>query len=121
VPWRWLAVVLYAALLTVLLLVPDPLFFLRFGAVASPTSEAAPFNDKVMHFCAYAGLGGLLTFAGGAGRMHYWYFIAVAHGGAMELLQNLVPPRQGDFADFAADAAGAFFGILAAALVFRSR
>ncbi|HVJ79782.1 MAG TPA: VanZ family protein [Planctomycetia bacterium] len=119
--WRWLAVVLYAALLTVLLLVPDPLFFLRFGAVASPGPVGALMNDKVLHFCAYAGLGGLLTFAGGAGRMQHWFFLAVAHGAAMELLQNLVPPRQGDFADLGADAAGAFCGILAAVLIFRSR
>ena len=55
--WRWLAVVLYAALLTVLLLVPDPLFFLRFGAVASPGPVGGLVNDKVLHFCAYAGLG----------------------------------------------------------------
>lgn len=111
---RWLPPLLYAAMI--------------FGFSHQPTVPASIeiFNDKVLHFVLYAGLGLLvsraLTNAGASNKISRWVMAAVvasAYGLSDEWHQSFVPGRSVELADWLADtaggAAGAFiYGKLAA-------
>jgi VanZ family protein len=78
--------------------------------------------DKANHLLAFAGP----TVAGMAAlrRRDGWRAPALclallAWGGALELLQGLLPPRTADWADWAADGAGIFLGLAVCALAAR--
>lgn len=83
-------------------------------APASDVSSIAVLNDKARHFIAYAVLGVLFaeTF-----RARSWALVAVwvaAYGGAIELLQGLMPVgREASWLDQLANTVGAFSGVLA--------
>lgn len=111
---RWLPAALYAAMI--------------FAFSHQPTVPAGVqiFNDKVLHFVLYAGLGFLLsralTNAGASNKISRWVVaaaVASAYGLSDEWHQSFVPGRSSDIADWWADtaggAAGAFiYGKLAA-------
>jgi VanZ family protein len=72
--------------------------------------------DKANHALAFAGpaLAGLLGRRQDSLRSAALLLAALlAWGGGLELLQSLLPPRQGDWADLAADAVGLLLGALA--------
>ena len=78
--------------------------------------------DKLNHVLAFAGP----CFAGLAAlRARRWgsgaplALALLAWGGALELLQTLLPPRGGDWSDLLADAVGIGLGALAYALAAR--
>lgn len=73
--------------------------------------------DKANHALAFAALAltALLGRRGpGAGGAIAWMLALVAWGGALELMQAQLPPRQGDWADLAANAVGVGLGALLA-------
>lgn len=83
-------------------------------APASDVSVMASLNDKVRHVLAYAVLGALFA---EAFRARSWLMIAVgvaAYGGAIELLQGIMPVgREASWLDQLANTVGAFAGVLA--------
>lgn len=73
--------------------------------------------DKANHALAFAALAltALLGRRGqGAAGLVGGMLALVAWGGALELLQSQLPPRQGDWADLAANAVGVVLGALLA-------
>lgn len=81
-----------------------------------------PGNDKTLHLLAFAAL--VLPMAIACPRRLLWLVpLACAYGGAIELLQPLVG-RENELWDWIADisgvAAGATFGLLMHAVLFRS-
>lgn len=92
-----------------------------------------PYFDKIIHFVLFAVLAGLaarsLRAFGAAGwrrpparRPLSWaVLIAIAYGGAAELLQLRIGGRTAEWADFGADAAGALGAALVVAWWWRRR
>ena len=91
-----------------------------------------PHMDKVVHFCMYFGLSGMLWVeffrarrTTGAPWWHAWvgaFVCPVAFSGCVELLQQfLTDYRSGDWLDFAANAAGVLVASLAAYFWARPR
>lgn len=86
------------------------------GLSLRPGPPPLPFDlsDKLLHFVGYA-----LMSAAAAGFCHEprrlagWALLTIALGGAIELVQGLVPWRDAELADLAADATGAGVGLLA--------
>jgi VanZ family protein len=84
-------------------------------------------HDKVLHFGAYAILGGLLLGAISAASRPGLRAVVLAaalaalYGATDELHQGRVPNRDADLADLAADAAGGVAGACAAAVILRRR
>ena len=80
--------------------------------------------DKVAHATVFAAIAFLLAFSG-AGNNRRWLVISVllatAVGGADEIHQYFLPGRSCDWADFAFDALGAFFGGLLYVSLARAR
>ncbi len=83
------------------------------------SSHVPQYNDKVMHFLAYAGLAFLLCVAWTAARgSFHWsmglviWVIVVMYGALDELSQIPVPGRSGDYRDWIADGLGAIIGIV---------
>jgi len=75
----------------------------------------APGSDKLHHFLGFAAL--ILPIAAVRPRMCLWTVpLAVAYGGAIELIQPHVG-REGEWGDFLANAAGALGGALAGVLL----
>jgi VanZ family protein len=76
--------------------------------------------DKLQHLIAYAGLTATATFAAPAGVRRGWsghLLLAsamIAFGGAIELLQGLVPGRFPAFADLIANGLGVLAGVVSA-------
>lgn len=76
------------------------------------------FNDKFLHFGAYAGLAFLLAAALTTLRVRHGavrlpLIISAVYGCLDELSQIPVPGRHAEFLDWVADVAGAGFGVLA--------
>ena len=78
-------------------------------------------SDKVLHFAAYAGLGGLLAYGGA--RMGALPLIAIGslYGASDEVHQGFVPGRTPDLMDWVADTLGAIAGVLAVHRYFSRR
>lgn len=80
-------------------------------------------SDKVLHFAAYAGLGGLLAYGGapaGVGRLPLMA-VGSLYGASDEVHQSFVPGRSPDLLDWVADTLGAIGGVLAAHRYFSRR
>ena len=76
---------------------------------------AAPGSDKLHHFIAFAAL--VLPVAAVRPRFSYWAVpLAVAYGGAIELIQPHFG-RNGEWGDFLANTAGALAGAALGALL----
>jgi hypothetical protein len=75
-------------------------------------ASVARVNDKVAHAVVFAGQFALLSLGlsgrapSGVSRLWWGGLGALALGGALELWQSLLPYRQADVWDFAADAGG---------------
>lgn len=77
--------------------------------------------DKLNHLLAFASLALAACFSTGSGPLPALRsaLALLAYGGLIEVLQTLLPPRQGEWADLLADAMGIGLGLLAAALLRR--
>lgn len=75
--------------------------------------------DKLNHLLAFASLAVAACFSARASRIHALRsaLALLAYGALIEILQTLMPPRQGEWADLLADAIGIALGLLAAALL----
>jgi len=109
-PWRW-ALLLLAALVTVLALVPAPPRPMDLGW------------DKLNHVAAFAAMAVCAAFGWrGARAARLAVLLALlAFGGAIELLQLQVPNRSGEWGDLGADAIGIGLGALLAGWWLRRR
>lgn len=106
----WVLFWLQVAAVTVLMLVPRP-----------PSAVDTGW-DKLNHVLAFAGpcFAGLVALNPARWRTGALLALALlAWGGGLEMLQNLLPPRSGDWADLLADAIGVGLGALAYALAAR--
>lgn len=109
-PWRW-ALLLLAALITVLALVP------------APPREIDLGWDKLNHVFAFAVLAVCAVFGWRSSRAARLAVLLalLAFGGAIELLQLQVPNRSAEWSDLGADAIGIGLGALLALLWLRLR
>ncbi len=84
--------------------------------VPAPPQVVSTGWDKSNHALAFASL----AFAGvwaWCPRPRQWGWLAVAllaYGGAIEIVQSMMPPRTGDALDLLADGCGIVLGLLAA-------
>lgn len=115
-PFRLILAIVATAILTLILLTPNPLALLGFTQPDSRDVVDSIISDKVQHALSYAFLTSILigAFTGPRLRVTAWAAsIAIAHGAATELLQRFVPERTCDWKDLVADASGV---LVAAAL-----
>jgi VanZ family protein len=96
---RWLPIVVcsaYLALLTVLLLSPDPA-----AVVGLKRIPQLPWSENGIHFCFFAGLA-ILAHAVRWPTPVHWLTIALllAYGVSTETLQFFVPPRAVELKDY---------------------
>jgi VanZ family protein len=97
--WRHKVFVGYMLLMILVFLLPVP-----------PTPlEELNYIDKLVHFGIFLGFA-LLFYVDQHWRAWWTFLISTAFGGGIELLQWIVPYREGDWLDFAAGAAGAGLG-----------
>lgn len=113
----WTAALLYAALLTYLLLVPHPLWFL--GGTGEQAEEAVDqtLADYVQHALAYSLLGLSLVFATAVSqrpRIMLFLILAALHGVLCEILQHFIPHRYFGANDALANVIGVVAGGLLA-------
>jgi VanZ family protein len=109
-PWRVLLLLL-AAVIATLALMPLP-------------PQAAGLGwDKANHLLAFGALSACAVFGWRGQRAALWAVLAalLAFGGAIELLQQLVPNREAEWADLLADAAGIALGATLATAWLRLR
>ncbi|HLU61950.1 MAG TPA: VanZ family protein [Gammaproteobacteria bacterium] len=85
------------------------------GSLMPPGEGDPAFPDKLLHFLAYALLGG--WFAALSSHRVAVFLLVLAWGGMIELLQGLTPLRQPEWLDLAANAAGAACGVFIARLL----
>jgi VanZ family protein len=71
--------------------------------------------DKLVHFGIFLGFA-LLFYVDQHWRGWWTFLISVAFAGVIELVQSLLPYRDGDWLDLLAGAAGAGLGVVLAAL-----
>jgi len=96
-----------------------------FVASAQPTVSLPRLgdSDKVLHFAAYAGLGGLLAYGGAPAALGPLPLIAIGsmYGASDEVHQSFVPGRTPDLLDWVADTLGVIAVVLAAHRYFSRR
>ena len=97
------------------------LFFLVVAILWLALTPAPPKTvdtgwDKANHAMAFAALGFTSVWAlWRRPRQWGWLVLALlAFGGAIEIAQSFLPPREADWADLLADGAGTLLGLLAA-------
>jgi VanZ family protein len=102
-PWRVLLVLLMAVI-TLLALMPVP-----------PKAAGVGW-DKANHLLAFGALAVCAVFGFRGRRTALWLVLAAlaAYGGLIELLQQLVPNREAEWADLLADLVGIVLGALLA-------
>ena len=106
-----------------LLVIAAVIYLSFFRPPSVPELSRIPHLDKVVHFCMYAGMSGMLwiEFLWAQRRYHapMWHvwvgatICPIAFSGVVELLQEYCATyRGGDWADFAANALGALAATL---------
>jgi VanZ family protein len=83
----------------------------------TPLTEANQF-DKVVHFGIFLGFA-LLFYLDRRPRVGWTLLISAAFAGAIELVQWVLPYREGDWLDFMAGVAGAGLGVILVLLIER--
>ena len=99
---------LYVMMMVLVFLLPVP---------RSPLTESNQF-DKVVHFGIFLGFA-LLFFFDRRLRVGWTLLISVAFAAGIELVQWVLPYREGDWLDFMAGAAGAGLGVVLVLLIER--
>ena len=116
----WTVVVIYAVVLTYLLLTPSPLWLLGVSGRVIEAAVDRTLAGYVQHGLAYSLLACLLVWATrpimGCWQA-VWMLAATAHGIAAEWLQCFIPYRVGDWADGMSNALGVGLGWLCASLI----
>jgi VanZ family protein len=97
--WRHKLFVAYVLLMFLVFLLPAP---------ATPLEELN-YADKLAHFGIFLGFA-LLFYVDQHWKAWWTFLISTAFAGGIELLQWIVPYREGDWLDFAAGVAGAGLG-----------
>jgi VanZ family protein len=101
------------------------LIALAAGATHVPGAPAVPHVDKVLHFGAYFVLGALLAvgwqWAGRRPARGWLLLLTLALGASDEVRQSRMEERNGEVADWVADAAGATAGLFLTARLLRRR
>ena len=85
------------------------------GTLLAPSGgvDWFPYQDKVMHFGAFATLA--CTGLTGYPRSRFWLLVGlVAFAVGIEIIQTYIPVRSAEVADFLADIVGIFVGFAAA-------
>jgi len=116
------AVIVYAVVLTYLLLTPSPLWFLGVSGQVIETAVDRTLVGYVQHGLAYSLLACLLIWATRFVTAYWqavWMLVAMAHGIAAEWLQCFVPYRHVEWSDGMANALGVGLGWLCASLILR--
>jgi VanZ family protein len=84
---------------------------------STPLAETSHV-DKLVHFGIFLGFA-LFLHADRAPKVWWTLLTSLAFAGAIELVQSVLPYREGDWWDFVAGAAGATSGILLTLMVER--
>ena len=108
IEWRHKVFVGYVLVMMLVFLLPVP---------PSPVGGFS-YVDKLVHFGIFFGFA-LLFYLDRHGGAWWTFLISSAFAGAIELVQAILPYRDGDWLDFAAGAAGAIVG--AVLLLFSER
>ena len=106
--WRHRVFVGYVVVMVLVFFVPVP---------ATPLAEATHL-DKLVHFGVFLGFA-LLFYIDRHWKIWWTVLVAVAFAGGIELVQSLLPYRQGDWWDFLAGAAGAGLGAVLVLVIKR--
>jgi VanZ family protein len=99
--WRHKVFVCYVVLMVLVFLVPVP---------RMPLAESSQL-DKVVHFGIFFGFA-LLFYIDRHWRVWWTLLVSFAFAAGIELVQSVLPYREGDWWDFVAGAAGATIGAL---------
>jgi VanZ family protein len=97
--WRHKVFVAYVLLMILVFLLPTP---------PTPLDELN-YIDKLVHFGIFLGFA-LLFYVDQHWRAWWTFLVSIAFAGGVELLQGVLPYREGDWLDFAAGVAGAGLG-----------
>ena len=119
----WTIVLVYAVVLTYLLLTPSPLWFLGVSGQAIEATVDRTLVGYVQHGLAYSLLACLVVWATRSTMGYWqavWMLVATAHGIAAEWLQCFVPYRHVQWSDGMANALGVALGWLCASFVLRT-
>ena len=106
--WRHTAFVGYVAVMVLVFLLPVP---------TTPLAESNHV-DKLVHFGVFLGFA-LLFYIDRVSRVGWTLLTSFAFAAAIELVQWVLPYREGDWWDFVAGAAGASVGAVLLLLVER--
>jgi VanZ family protein len=108
--WRHTVFIAYVVVMVAVFLLPVP---------ATPLEESTHV-DKVVHFGIFLGFA-LLFYIDRASRTRWTLLASFAFAAAIEVVQWVVPYREGDWWDFVAGAAGACVGAALLLLIERRR
>jgi VanZ family protein len=108
--WRHQAFIGYVVVMVLIFLLPAP---------ATPLEESN-HADKLVHFGIFLGFA-LLFHIDRALQARWTLPASFAFAGAIELVQSVLPYREGDWWDFVAGAAGASVGAVLLYLIERRR
>ena len=106
--WRHKVFVCYVAGMLLVFLLPMP---------TPPIAESSQV-DKFVHFGIFLGFA-LLCHIDRQWSLWWTFLISVAFAGGIELVQSILPYRDGDWLDFVAGAAGASMGSAIVLLIER--
>jgi len=106
--WRHIAFVCYVAVMVLVFLLPVP---------TTPLAESNHV-DKLVHFGVFLGFA-LLFYIDRVSRVGWTLLTSFAFAAAIELVQWVLPYREGDWWDFVAGAAGAGLGAVLVLLIER--
>ena len=100
----------YVALMVLAFLAPVP---------STPLAESS-YADKLVHFGIFLGFA-LFLHADRAPKAWWTFLTSFGFAAAIELVQSVLPYRDGDWGDLGAGAAGATVGILLMLMIERGR
>ena len=106
--WRHKVFIGYVVLMVLVFLLPVP----------STPLEESKYVDKAVHFGIFLGFA-LLFYIDRHWRAWWTLLISAAFAGGIELVQSILPYREGDWLDFAAGVAGAGVGAVLVLVIGR--
>jgi len=104
--WRHKVFVCYVAVMLLVFLLPVP---------TTPVAESRHV-DKLAHFGIFLGFA-LLCHIDRQWKAWWTFLISVAFAGGIELVQSILPYREGDWLDLVAGAAGGALGVVLGLLI----
>ena len=104
--WRHEVFVCYVAVMVLVFLLPVP---------TTPVAESRQV-DKLVHFGIFLGFA-RLCHIDRQWKAWWTFLISVAFAGGIELVQSILPYREGDWLDLVAGAAGGALGVVLGLLI----